>query len=183
MRTYLTTFLIVIAAAAAAACGGGVTENANTGTASANKANSNANANGAGHPLVTTRTPEPETTNNAPTLGPVVQAYYSALEKKDDAAVRETLASGFVRTLDADMKAEKKTNLAAYLAETDYQPGLKVEVRNERIEGDKAVAEIRGGVYKNWTPLAFVKESGKWKLSNDSPALTNVDQSGTAKQH
>ena len=119
--------------------------------------------------------------NDAPTLGPVVQAYYAALEKKDDPAIRETLASEFVKTLEKDMKAEKKSNLAEYLAETDWQPGLKIEVRNEKTEGDKGTAEVRGGVYKNWTALAFVKENGKWKLSNESPEIKAVDPHGTAK--
>jgi len=141
----------------------------------------NINSNTSHPPIGTVRNEEP-TVNDAPTLGPVVHAYYSALEKKDDAAVRETLAADFIKTLETDMKSEKKTNLAAYLAETDWQPGLKIEVRNEKLEGDKGVAQVRGGVYKNWTAMAFVKENGKWKLSNGSPDIKAVDQN-TASPH
>jgi len=173
---YLSAFFIALILLLTS-CGG-------TDTAS-NSANSNvianANVNSAGHSQIGTKRNEEPTVNDAPTLGPVVQAYYAALEKKDDPAIRETLASEFVKTLEKDMKAEKKSNLAEYLAETDWQPGLKIEVRNEKTEGDKGTAEVRGGVYKNWTALAFVKENGKWKLSNESPEIKAVDPHGTAK--
>lgn len=179
MRIYLTALCLAGAAALSTACGGG-TETANTGNAAnANVANS-ANANSAHGGLITTKTPEAATTNNAPTLGPVVQAYYDALKKKDDAAVRETLTSNFVKDLQDEMKEDKETNLAVHLAKTD-DPNTPIEVRNEKIEGDKGVAEVRGGVYKNWTAIAFGKENGKWKLTGGSPEIESVKQSAGAK--
>jgi len=173
MRTYLTVLLLGTASIALA-CGGAETETTNRSNTSNTNAANVAAAN-TSHPVATTKTPEAATTNNAPTLGPVVQAYYAALKKKDQAAVRETMASAFLKDIEEDMKAEKKSNLAAYLAETD-DPNTTIEIRNEKIEGDRGVAEIRGGVYKTWTPLAFVKENGKWKLSNESPVIRSVEQ-------
>ena len=41
-----------------------------------------------------------------------------------------------------------------------------VEFRNEKIEGDKASAELKGGTYVNWTKFNFVKENGEWKFTN-----------------
>ena len=173
---YLSAFFIALILLLSS-CGGSDT----AGNSTNSNVNVNSNSNSSGHQPMTTTRNEGPTVNDAPTLGPVVQAYYAALEKKDDSAIRETLATEFVKTLEADMKAEKKSNLAAYLAETDWQPGLKIEVRNEKIEGDKGNAQIRGGVYKNWTALAFVKENGKWKLSNESPEIKAVDPHGSAK--
>lgn len=128
---------------------------------------------------ITPPTPKPvaETTNNAPTFAPIVQAYYDALKKKDDAGVKKIMAAEFIKMTEADMKDEKKTSIAAYLAETDTIPDKPMEVRNEVIEGDKGVAEVKGGAYPNWTPFAFVKENGAWKISNESPDIKNVKQS------
>ena len=179
MRIYLTALCLAGAAALSTACGGG-TETANTGNAANANAANTATAGNANHPLMTTKMPEAATTNNAPTLGPVVQAYYDALKKKDDAAVRETMSTEFLKNVEDDMKEEKKTSLAAFLAETD-DPNTPIEVRNEKIEGDKGVAEVRGGVYKNWTPIAFGKENGKWKLTGGSADIESVKQSAGAK--
>lgn len=139
-----------------------------------NAAITNANAGGS---LETTKKEVASTTNEAPTLGPVVRSYYQALRDNDDAALKNVLSSAMVRSIETDMKEEKKTGLAAFLAETDQIPEKPVEVRNEKVEGDKGLAEIRGGVYANWTAIAFVKEGGAWKMSNESPDLQSVTQS------
>jgi hypothetical protein len=141
---------------------------------------SNAAAN---HPPMTTSSPAAETFNNAPTLTPVVQAYYDALRRKDDAAVRETLTKDFVKRIEADMKEKHRTDLAGFLAEDDYRPGQVMEVRNEKTEGDKAQAEIRGGPYKNWIAFTFAKEDGKWKFTGGSPVIDNMPRSNANSPH
>jgi hypothetical protein len=127
-------------------------------------------ATNANSPFNTTKKPVAETTNNAPTLAPVVQAYYDALKKKDDAAIRKILSAEFIKSLEADMKEEKKTSLTAFIAELDKVPEKPVEVRNEKINGND-------GVYVNWTPIAFVKEDGAWKMSNKNPDIEAVNKS------
>jgi len=122
-------------------------------------------------PLEPVKKEEAATVNNAPTLAPVVHAYYDALKKKDDAAIRQVLASDFLKSLESDMKDENKTGLAAFLAETDQVPEKPMEVRNEKIDGNKGVAEVKGGTYLTFVAIAFVNESGKWKMSNEAPSL------------
>jgi hypothetical protein len=125
--------------------------------------------------LATVKTPEAATSNNAPTLAPVVQAYYDALKKKDDAALRRVLAQASARALEADMKAEKQTSLAAFVAELEISASdTPFETRNERIEGDKAFAEVRGGSYGVWTPFEFVKENGEWKWTGKSADVESM---------
>lgn len=153
----------------AAACGGPSPAN-NAGNAN------NANTNLAGIPSPSTK-PVAETVNNAPTLAPVVSQFYDAMRTKNDAAIRETLTTDFVKGIEKDMKDDNwKDGLAAYIAKDYYRPDLPVEVRNEKVEGDKAVAEIRGGAYKNWTPFVFAKEGGKWKFTGGSPDIDAVRQ-------
>ncbi len=151
----------------------------NSNTTNVSNGGGNINANNGGNSQITPPTPKPvaETTNNAPTLAPILQGYYDALKKKDDAAVKNVMSAGFIKSIEADMKEEKKTSIAAFLAETDTIPDKPMEVRNEQIEGDKGVAEVKGGAYPNWTPFAFVKEGGAWKISNESPDIKNVKQS------
>lgn len=136
--------------------------NTNTINSNTNAANNAANNNTT---LIPKKTPEMPTENNAPTLTPVVKAYYDALKKKDDAALKKVLTADFIKSVEADMKEEKKTSIAAYMAEYEVLD-KPVEVRNEKIEGDKASAELKGGTYVNWTKFNFVKEDGEWKFTN-----------------
>jgi hypothetical protein len=149
----------------AAGCSGSETSvnvaNGNT----ANTTNANKPAVNAG--LETTKKPEAETTNDAPTLGPVVHAYYNALKKRDEAAARKVMAQEFLKSTQDDMKAEKKTDFIAFLTEFDKIPEPKMEVRNEQINGNRGVAELKGGSYGNWTKIVFKNEGGVWKISNE----------------
>lgn len=172
MKFNLLLILVVGVAAIAAGCGDGSNTNTAANVANANAANSNASqppANAAA--LEPQKKPEAATTNNAPTIAPVVQTYYEALKKKDDALVKSVMSQEFIKNVEGDMKEEKKTGIAAFMAEYDTIPEKPIEVRNEKIEGNNAVAELKGGAYINWTPFAFVNEGGKWKFTGGSPVL------------
>lgn len=171
MRLNLLLTLITAAAIFTIGCGGpGTTPTGGTNTNVAN-ANANVPVPATNSALETTKKPEAATANNAPTLAPVVQAYYEALKTKNAALLKSVMSKEFIASVEADMKEEKKTNIAEYLAEFDKIPEKPVEVRNEKIEGTDAVAEIKGGTYVNWTPFAFINEGGKWKFTGGSPVL------------
>jgi len=176
---FFTTFFIITLLMKG--CGGTPAPNANsTNSANSNVANGNVNTG-----ITTTKRETGPTTNDAPTLGPIVRTYYEALKKKDDALLKTVISQALLKQLEADMKAEKKTGLAAYAAESDRVPEKDIEVRNEKINGDKGTAELKGGSYINWSALGFVKEDGKWKMSNESPEIegvkSSVPTSNTAK--
>ena len=171
MQFKITLLVLVAFGSMIAACGGETTSNVSNTNTATNAANANAARPAANSQLEPTRKPESATTNNAPTLAPVVQTYYEALKKKDDALLRSVMSQEFIKSVETDMKEEKKTGIAAYMAEFDTIPEKPVEVRNEQINGNNAVAEVKGGAYINWTPLAFVNENGKWKFSGGSPVL------------
>ncbi len=121
-------------------------------------------------PLSTTKKPETATTNNAPTFTPVVEAYYSALLKKDEAGVKKVLSQSAIKYW-MEEKSEDLPTLLAILEDDAAPVEVKREVRNEKITGDTAVAEIRGGSLGNWTPIAFVKENGEWKFASPKESL------------
>jgi hypothetical protein len=86
--------------------------------------------------------------------------------------VKGVMTERFLKTIEDDMKAEgKKGSIAAFMAEVESDLDKPIEVRNEKIDGNMGVAEIKGGAYINWTPFEFVNEGGKWKFTGGSPVL------------
>ena len=173
-REIFLSIFIAVVISISFACGGNAPANSNA------NANSNgSNSNGANHATIPIPHNDEATENNAPTLAPVVQQFYDALRDKDEAKLKETLTAKFEKTLEDDMKSQNGKNLAEFVAKTDYRPGQIIETRNEKINGDKAVAELRGGAYKNWTSFEFAKENGKWKFTGGSPEIDSVPKANT----
>lgn len=173
---FLFLLCVLSLAVLSGACGESTkTTNVNIKT---NAANSSINAN-ANNPLGTTKTPEAATTNNAPTITPIVEGYYAALQKKDEAGVKKYLSPSAIKYNEAAMKEEKKYSMLAYLEDAESPVAAKREVRNEKIEGDTATAEIKGGSLAVWTPVKFVKENGEWKFASaeDTMGLQDIGKS------
>jgi hypothetical protein len=95
-------------------------------------------------------------------------AYYSALKTKDDKSLRAILSQSAIKELDANTKSEGKKSISDYITASEPVGEKPFEVRNEKIEGNSAIAEIRGGSYTNWVKWKFVKEGGVWK--KDAPS-------------
>ncbi len=167
MRFFIFLFLTIFLVG----CSSTETTNsaANTKTANTNLAVTNAN-----NPLATTKTPEVSTTNDAPTLAPIVQSYYAALNKKDEAGAKLFLSQSALKYWEDEAKSERKT-LFPYLLESEEPLADKREVRNEKIENDAAVAEIKGGSLGVWTKIKFVKENGEWKFASPKESLALQD--------
>lgn len=159
--TFLTFALLTIG------CGGG-NEPANKNQNAVNAPNTNTTTKtNSENPLETTKTPEIATTNNAPTLTPVVKAYCEAMIKKDNAALQKVHSKETLMGYEKDMKDAKKASLAEFLFDLDPIKDVnQCSARNEKIEGDKAVAEIRNENMPNGAKIEFVKENGEWKLTN-----------------
>lgn len=164
------------------ACGGPGETNSNNGV----KPNTNTPANNGAVVLNPTPKPVAPQENDAPTLAPVVKTYYDALKKKDDTLLRTVLSQAFVKEIEQGMKDDKyKGSMAAYMAETDRIPEKEIEVRNEKINGDRGTAELKGGTYFNWSSVNFVKEDGKWKMTNGSgetDSMKTTDMPSNAAQ-
>ena len=130
--------------------------------------------------METTKTPPVATTNDAPTVAPVVKAYCDAWTKKDEAALRKVYSQATLKSLEKDMKDEGAKSLVAFITELEPAPDKPFEVRNEQVQGDTAVAEIKGGAYPNGIKIKFVKENGEWKMTNESPEFDNVKKAANS---
>lgn len=143
------------------------------GTPEAPKNNSNtpkANTNtSAGNALATKKQDETQTVDNATSIKPTIDGFYESLKKKDEAGVKKYLSAAALKYWEDEAKKEKKTWFA-FLLENEDPIDAKREVRNEKIQGEKAFAEMKGGPLGVWTPIAFVKENNEWKF--DSPAVS-----------
>lgn len=161
--------LLTCASVALAACGGSESNgNANNAT-SANSNTPAVNTAPANTGLETSKTPPAATTNDAPTLAPVVHAYYDALKKKDAAGARKVMSQGFIQSAEKGMEEEGDTDLIPYLTKYDKLPQNRMEVRNEQISGNRATAELKGGSYNDWVKIVFINEGGAWKITNEIP--------------
>ncbi|MDQ3088617.1 MAG: hypothetical protein M3Q78_08475 [Acidobacteriota bacterium] len=164
--TFFTTILISTFFLSGCTSSTDTTNSTNTPNKNTNVATVNTN-----NPLETTKKPEAATTNNAPTLTPVVEGYYAALLKKDEAGAKKFLSNSAIKYWEEEMKSEDLPTLLAILEDNEAPVEVKREVRNEKITGETAVAEIRGGSLGVWTPIAFVKENGEWKFASSKESL------------
>lgn len=156
----------------------GCTSETPTNTANTNTANKTAaNTIETNNPLETTKTPETSTTNNAPTITPVVKSYCEALAKKDEAGLRKVFSSETLKYYETEMKAEGKKSMVEYFMQTESPNNKICEARNETIQGDTAIAEVRTDSMPNGAKYKFVKENGEWKMTNESPDFQSVKQS------
>lgn len=132
--------------------------------------------------LPTNKTPTEATTNNAPTVAPVFKAYCDAMTRKDEAAIRKVYSAATLKSLEEDMKAENEKSLVKYL-EADRVSNKLCEVRNEKVEGDVAIAEVKTEGAPNGFKVKFVRENGEWKLTNEFPDFPKRTEniSNTAK--
>ena len=164
--TFFTTIFILTLFLSSCTSSTDTTNSTNTPNKNTNVATINTN-----NPLETTKKPEAATTNNAPTLTLVVQGYYAALLRKDEAGARKFLSNSALKYWEEEMKSEDLPTLLAILEDNEAPVEVNREVRNEKITGETAVAEIKGGSLGVWTPIAFVKENGEWKFASPKDSL------------
>jgi hypothetical protein len=152
-----------------AGCGGATETNNNSAANRSNAANTNTVAANSKTDPLAPQTPTPEsTTNNAPTLAPVYKAYCSALEKRDEAALRKVHDTATIADYERKMKADGVRALSDFLSD-DKASSVLCEVRNEKISGDTGTAEVRTMGYPAGAIAVFAKENGEWKLTNRRP--------------
>ena len=174
---YKITFLITILTIFIYGC----SSEAPTNTANTNSANKTTDVvvTNTNSPLETTKTPETSTSNNAPTVTPVVKAYCEAIVKKDEAGLRKVFSKETLKYYETEMKADNKNSLVEFFTQTEAPNNKLCEARNEVIQGDTAVAEVRTDTSPNGVKYKFIKENGEWKLTNESPDFQSVKQSAT----
>ena len=177
----LIMFVVLVASAFLPACSSG--EPSNVGTkkspdkvSNINSASNSKNANKSKDPLKTEDLGNRNEVNKAETLKPIVLAYCSAINSGDDSALRSIYSQASWRALSSDAASEGQKSVAKFLSESE-PVGKTCNVINERISGPVAEAVVITETYPKGVPLKFVKESGNWKMTNQSSDFDAVRKS------
>ncbi len=96
----------------------------------------------------------------------VIQEYVTALKEKDVAKIKAASSAKTVALLEVLAK-QQKLSLEEMIAKNEPQiaPILEnPELRDEKVEGDKATVEVKNPADGKWNKVTFVKEDNRWKL-------------------
>lgn len=161
MRIY-TIILTAFAALAVTACSTTQTVNQTT-----NQTQTEANrANQTNQAVV-------ETKPTAAALSPkeTLMALDEASRKRDVAAVKSYLSQGTLDLFNKEAEKQKKPLdeilRDEILNEENLQDEEAPDLRNEKIEGDKATVEVKNTLTGEYDPFPLVKENGVWKVALD----------------
>ncbi len=94
-----------------------------------------------------------------------MRALNDAAEKKDAETMKKLVSAGTLAQLEKSAK-DRNSTVDALLREDAPLQELP-EMRNEKINGDRATIEIKNTAMETWETMPFVKENGAWKIEFD----------------
>lgn len=97
----------------------------------------------------------------------VINQYIAALEEKNIEKLKENASAKTIVVLN---DAAKRSNLSLEEMIKKNEPQIpeilkNPEVRNEKVEGDRATVEIKNPTNGKWDNITFVKEDNRWKIA------------------
>jgi hypothetical protein len=102
--------------------------------------------------------------NSTPTA--TFQTFYNAVKNTDVNAIKSVMPKKTLEQAESDAKAKGiafDDDLKVELKRISTKlPATMPEIRNEKIEGDRATLEFRDG--EDWEKVGFIKEDDGWKL-------------------
>lgn len=117
--------------------------------------------------------PEAETAAiNSPTAA--ITTFVEGIRNKNEKTVRSVLSDATLKKFDGMAKEQNKSFWDLVVGEDFEEMSKMPELRNEKINGDDAILEIRNKQTGDWDPIPFVKQGGNWKI-----ALFDNSSSGT----
>ncbi len=161
---------IILCALAMAACSGGA--------GNANNANSNANSNTAANKNAATT----QTTTNTSAGGDystptaAFKSFYEAAKSNNVEGMKRSISKKSLDFIQKEADKEKKTLDDAFKEMNKGAPAAAPEIRNEKIEGDKATIEMKDDKMDKWTSVPFVKEDGHWKIAMFDEAAAMMEK-------
>ncbi|MCB1024363.1 MAG: DUF4878 domain-containing protein [Acidobacteria bacterium] len=96
-----------------------------------------------------------------------MKAYIEALKKKDAAVIKASISKASLEGYEKSAKAQGKTIDEMIASDEDVSDKTMPEMRNEKIDGDTAVVEVKMDDTGKWEKVPFVKEEGAWKIAFD----------------
>lgn len=158
MKSFLLT-LTVIASMFAFGCGGAA-NTADTNTAG-NETAAASPASG------TDKAPDTTSSSAGAIASPTdsIKTIVEGVKAKDSEMIRSALSKATLARFDKMAEEENKSFYEIFVAEDFEEMSKLPQMRNEKIDGDKATLELQNDKTGEWDPLPFVKEDGNWKLA------------------
>ena len=103
------------------------------------------------------------TKHESPTAA--ITSFVAAIKAKDDAGARGALSKASVKAFELTAKNLGKSFYEVLIMEDEEEVKNLPEMRNEKINGDKATLEVKDKNSDKWEKVPFVKEDGSWKLA------------------
>jgi hypothetical protein len=102
------------------------------------------------------------------TLSPTetMKALNEATKTKDVETVKKLISKGTLNLVEQSAK-KQNTTVEELLKKNGGIPFQEFETRSEKIEGEKAIIEVKNNALNSWEAIPFVKEDGVWKVALD----------------
>ncbi len=113
-------------------------------------------------------TPAAETEKEAGAIATPMEAvkvFIEGIRAKDDKAIRSALSKATVEKFEKMAEEGKVSFFDAVVGEDLEEMSKMPEMRNEKVDGDKATVEMKNDKNGEWDEVPFVKEDGSWKIA------------------
>lgn len=108
-----------------------------------------------------------------------LEAYTKAVKRKDTTTMKLLLSDASIKMAERQAKEQNVTLDEIVKNETLFTENQKtVEYRNQRIEGERAVVEVKNS-FNSWDTVPFVLEDGVWKIDKQGFANQMMRQNET----
>lgn len=94
-----------------------------------------------------------------------IRAFVEAVKAKDEAGVKAALSEKTFKMLMLEAQLSGKKNGSLFESEVFEDIGDMPEIKDEKIEGEKATLEVREKGDSDWTKMSLVKVGESWKLA------------------
>ena len=153
--------------------------------ANTNNTNNSNNSNTTSNTTANKNTTPPASTGDYSTPTAAFKTFYEAAKANDVEGLKRSFSKRTMEEVTKDAaKSNKTVDESLKEISKDTPVGLP-EIRNEKIEGDKATAEMKDDKMDRWIKVYFVKEDGKWKIALDeekSAGMENMDHGDMDKK-
>lgn len=157
--------ILALAALAFTACKKGTT-NTNNANNTNNTSNTAANKNA----------PTTPSTGDYSTPSAAFKTFYEAAKGGNIEGIKRSMSKRAMDEITKSAAKENKTVDESLKEMIDGAPSNMPEMRNEKIGGDKATAEMKDDKMDKWEKVYFVKENGQWKIEPDEGKPADMDK-------
>jgi len=102
-----------------------------------------------------------------PSPSETLKKFIEASKKNDVETLKQVLSKGTLKMIEQSAKLQNITLDEALKKDNGKTLDKTPEIRNEKIENETAIVEVKNAETSDWDKIPFVKEDGQWKLALD----------------